>query len=123
MAALVERAKRLVESSANTSRLDHLITYHDVFHHCENDPDAARVLEAAVRAEGIPIATTELPMRGSEDFGRFGGHARSAMFLLGSGTDSPSLHNPDFDFPDDLIAVGGRVLVRTIKNLCCERLC
>jgi hypothetical protein len=29
-----------------------------------------------------------------------------AMFGLGSGTDSPALHNPDYDFPDDIITTG-----------------
>jgi hypothetical protein len=28
------------------------------------------------------------------------------MFGLGSGTDSPALHNPDYDFPDDIITTG-----------------
>jgi metal-dependent amidase/aminoacylase/carboxypeptidase family protein len=36
-----------------------------------------------------------------EDFGLFTQHYPGAMFGLGSGTDS--LHNPDYDFPDDII--------------------
>jgi metal-dependent amidase/aminoacylase/carboxypeptidase family protein len=38
-----------------------------------------------------------------EDFGLFTQHYPGAMFGLGSGTDSPALHNPDYDFPDDII--------------------
>ena len=41
-------------------------------------------------------------MRPSEDFGRFGAEAPSAMFLLGAGEGHPSLHNADYDFPDEL---------------------
>jgi metal-dependent amidase/aminoacylase/carboxypeptidase family protein len=40
------------------------------------------------------------------DFGLFTQHYPGAMFGLGSGTDSPALHNPDYDFPDDIITTG-----------------
>jgi metal-dependent amidase/aminoacylase/carboxypeptidase family protein len=40
-----------------------------------------------------------------EDFGLFTQHYPGAMFGLGSGTDS-ALHNPDYDFPDDIITTG-----------------
>ena len=56
-------------------------------------------------------------MRASEDFGRFGDGARSAMLFLGAGMDYPALHNPDYDFPDGLIAVGARVFMRTARDL------
>ncbi|WP_319825938.1 amidohydrolase [Thalassovita sp.] len=120
MAALVARAEHAVAVASSNSRLKHTITYHDVFNHCENDPDAADRLKEAMQAEGIPLARAELPMRGSEDFGRFRNHAKAAMFLLGSGTDSPSLHNPDFDFPDELISIGALIFVRVINPLCYE---
>lgn len=118
MTALVERAEGIVRETSSASGLKNAISYHDVFHHCENDPDAARKIETALTAENVPLAVAELPMRGSEDFGRFRAFTKSAMFLLGSGTNSASLHNPDFDYPDDLIPIGARVFVRTIRPLC-----
>jgi metal-dependent amidase/aminoacylase/carboxypeptidase family protein len=39
------------------------------------------------------------------------------MFFLGAGENHPSLHNPDYDFPDDLIGIGARVFMRTLRNL------
>ena len=56
-------------------------------------------------------------MRASEDFGRFGTTARSAMFLLGSGEDHPGLHTPEYDFPDELIGLGARIFLRAIRNV------
>ena len=50
-----------------------------------------------------------LPMRPSEDFGQFSHTARAAMLFLGAGTDHPALHNPDYDFPDDLLPLGVRI--------------
>jgi metal-dependent amidase/aminoacylase/carboxypeptidase family protein len=56
-------------------------------------------------------------MRASEDFGIFGHNAASAMFFLGAGEQYPALHNPDYDFPDDLIPVGSKIFMRTARNL------
>ena len=118
MDGLVARAENLVADHAAHAKLDHSISYHDVFQHCENDYEAAEILKNALHAENFSLATIELPMRGSEDFGRFRGCSKSAMFLLGSGLNHPSLHNPDFDSPDELILPGARIFTRTPKMLC-----
>ena len=116
MASLVNRAEAVVREAASAAGLGCEISYHDVFRHCENAPEAVAMLAEALAAEGVPLTETELPMRASEDFGRFGDHAKSAMMLLGSGTDSPALHNPDYDFPDELIDIGARVFIRCLRT-------
>ena len=63
------------------------------------------------------LSSQDLSDAASEDFGRFGRSAPSAMFLLGAGEDCPGLHNPDDDFPDALIAIGARVLMRTLREI------
>lgn len=40
------------------------------------------------------------------------------MFLLGAGDETASLHNPDFDFPDQLIPQGAAVFITTVQELC-----
>ena len=93
------------------------ISYVDVFDHCENAPAAVAALRRAMDAEGVRHGLGDLPMRGSEDFGRFGQSTPAAMFFLGAGEDHASLHNPDYDFPDDLIAIGARVMMRTVRDV------
>ncbi len=39
------------------------------------------------------------------------------MFFLGAGEGHPNLHKPDFDYPDELIAVGARIFRRTLRDL------
>lgn len=94
------------------------IGYEDVFHQCSNAQPAVIALERAMDEEGISHDRGEgvLPMKGSEDFGLFGPVAPSAMFFLGAGENHARLHNPDYDFPDDLIGVGARVFMRAIRN-------
>lgn len=117
MAALVESAEALAVSAAQQHGLGLSIDYHEIFVASLNAPEAASHLRAALDQEGIPYDTEGLPMRGSEDFGTFGHRAHSAMFFLGAGENHPALHNPDYDFPDDLIPIGARVFLRTARNI------
>jgi metal-dependent amidase/aminoacylase/carboxypeptidase family protein len=116
MAALAAQAEGVARNAAAQAALAVAIDYADVFLHCENDPEATAQLRHALEAEGVPHGSRGLPMRASEDFGRFGKDARAALFLLGAGEDHPGLHNPDFDFPDALIAVGARVFMRILHH-------
>jgi amidohydrolase len=117
MRGLVVRAESLAREAAREGGLGVEIAYADVFADCENAPEAVVALASALAAEGVAFDESGLPMRASEDFGQFGKRARAAMFLLGAGEDHPSLHNPDYDFPDELIAIGARVMMRTLRDI------
>lgn len=117
MDALVAKAERLAKDAAQESGLTIDISYNDVFRHCENAPEAVAYLRRALDAEGVPHDRGDLPMRPSEDFGHLGANAPAAMFFLGAGENHAALHNPDYDFPDDLIGIGARVFMRTLRDL------
>ncbi|RWG40652.1 MAG: M20/M25/M40 family metallo-hydrolase, partial [Mesorhizobium sp.] len=91
--------------------------YHEIFVASVNAPDAVEHLERALDEEGVSRGEEALPMRASEDFGIFGHSAKSAMFFLGAGERYPALHNPDYDFPDDLIPIGSKIFMRAARNL------
>jgi amidohydrolase len=117
MAALCTSAEQLANRIARSEGLRLSIDYHEIFVASLNAPEATAHLRAALDAEGISHDEEELPMRASEDFGVFGHSAKSAMLFLGAGTDVPALHNPDYDFPDDLIPIGARIFMRAARNL------
>ncbi len=117
MEALCAAAETLAHQTAKRNGLGCTISYHDVFRHCENDAEATGHLRAALDAENVPHDESGLPIRASEDFGRFGDTAKSAMLFLGAGEKHPALHNPDYDFPDDLIGVGARIFMRTVRTM------
>ncbi len=117
MADLVEAAESLARGIAAEHGLACSIDYDEVFVASINDADAVSRLRAALDAEGVPHDERDLPMRASEDFGVFGRGSRSAMFYLGAGETSPALHNPDYDFPDDLIPIGAKVFMRVVRQV------
>jgi amidohydrolase len=117
MAGLCAAAEALVERIAGEHGLAFAIDYHEIFVASMNAPSAVEHLRAALDQEGVAHSEEALPMRASEDFGIFGRSAPSAMFFLGAGERHPALHNPDYDFPDDLIPIGARIFMRTARNL------
>ncbi len=82
-----------------------------------NHPAAvARFLEAAKASEGAEnVSDDAVPTMGGEDFSYYGAECPSCFYQLGLvpvGQDSyPSVHTPHFDFNDDAIAVGMRVML------------
>lgn len=117
MAGLCAAAEAMVREEAQAEGLQCSFDYHEIFVASLNEPEAAALLAAALDAENVPHDEAELPMRASEDFGIFGHTSKSAMLYLGSGVDRPNLHNPDYDFPDELIAIGARIFTRTARDL------
>jgi amidohydrolase len=72
----------------------------------ENDTYAVDIIKRA--AYNLDLETIEMtePFKWSEDFSHFTKNYRGAMFGLGAGNDHPALHNPDYDFPDEIISTG-----------------
>ena len=90
---------------------------HDDFAASMNDPEAVDVACRAMEGLGIPFGDKGVPMRASEDFGAFGWKAKAAMLCLGPGERHVALHQPEYDFPDDLIPVGARIFDRIRRDL------
>lgn len=117
MEKLCADAELLAKKIADDQKLTLDISYDDIFLHCENAPEAVAYILQALLEEKVSSSSDGLPMRASEDFGRFRAVSSSAMFFLGAGRDYPNLHNPDYDFPDGLIDIGARIFMRIIRNL------
>lgn len=57
------------------------------------------------------------PFPWGEDFGLFTQHIPGAMFGLGAGEKTPALHNPDYDYPDEITQTGINLFYSTVKNI------
>jgi len=58
----------------------------------------------------------DVPNPWGEDFGYITSNIKGAMFGLGSGVTNPDLHNPDYDFPDEIIETGKSMFVHLIDQ-------
>jgi amidohydrolase len=94
MASLVADVTAIATETARAHGLTLALSMHDAFAACSNDPAATAHLRGAIAAENIPLIPGDMPLRASEDFGRFGTTARSAMFYIGAGETHAALHSP-----------------------------
>lgn len=106
MDQLTEKAEKCVKDLSKKHDISSRISYTEVFPATVNHPEVSEILRNAVRESGAKAMTAPDPFRWSEDFGHFTGAFKGALFGIGSGKDHPSLHNHDYDFPDDIIATG-----------------
>lgn len=97
-----DRAKLLAEMH----HLDVEVERTQRFEATVNDKSCNEIIRSVAEKLGYETGELSHPYSWSEDFGRFTNAYRGAQFGLGSGTNQPQLHNPDFDFPDELIGYG-----------------
>jgi len=82
-----------------------------------NNPAAVDIVKSAAEQIGAKIQSVEAPFRWGEDFGYFSSRYKGCMFGLGAGKNQPALHNPDYDFPDEIIPAGVNMFLSIISIL------
>lgn len=117
MERLVEEASALARGAAKEHALTCRIDFDDVFRACDNDDRLIETFRQSAADLGFDVTELDEPLRFSEDFGEYADVSPSAMFFLGAGADHPALHNPDYDFPDELIRSGALMFLATINRL------
>ena len=102
-------ASQIIEM-CRTKAKDYLFDFdfseHEAFAATNSDPNCVKTIEKAAENLELKLGHLTEPFRWSEDFGRFGAVCPIGFFGLGSGLDQPALHNPEFDFPDDVLDTG-----------------
>lgn len=116
--AEIENAIRsLVKLEAETHRLNWSIQETEVFKSSVNDKECVQIIVDAAQSLKLDLLKKEDPLRWSEDFGLFTAQFKGAMFGLGAGKSTPDLHNPDYDFPDDIICTGIEMYKKVIDRI------
>ena len=85
---------------------DFNFSMHEAFAATNSDANCVKTIEQAATNLELSLGHLDEPFRWSEDFGRFGSACPIGFFGLGSGMEQPALHDPMFDFPDDILEIG-----------------
>jgi amidohydrolase len=111
-----------VEKKASEFGLASFIEYTESFMATVNDPGSIDFIKEAAGKVHLSYDELKSPFRWSEDFSCFLQEKPGALFVLGAGEDHPKLHNPDYDFPDELIERGVDVFMSLIEAVTKEDL-
>ncbi len=113
---LQDEIEKLARAVAERHALGVEVEYCFTFKANMNDAHAAALVEQAATATGHTLVPRPHPFKWGEDFGLFTARFKGCMFGLGAGEDTPALHNPDYDFPDELIPQGAELFHAAIGS-------
>lgn len=108
----------LINTTAQKFGLQSHYEWVEAFPATINDSKSFLVLQQAIAKTGLAHSLLKDAFRWSEDFGHFGSIASSCLFGVGSGENHPALHNPDYDFPDEIIPEAIKVFDAIVRQLC-----
>ena len=117
MNLLTQGAVDTVKKISKKHKLKTEISFTEEFPATVNDRDCVQLVRESAKKNKLKVQEIKTPFRWSEDFGHFTKHFKGALFGLGSGKKQPALHNPDYDFPDEIIDQGVKVFYSLIEKV------
>lgn len=109
--------EKIATEIAGLHQLKSEIKYTETFFANMNDPESTGFVRLVAATEGFTITERKYPFKWGEDFGLFTTQYKGCMFGLGAGENCPALHNPDYDFPDELIKPGVKLFSGIIEYI------
>ncbi|MCP5380940.1 MAG: amidohydrolase [Kordiimonadaceae bacterium] len=116
MDLLVAKATEQIKKTAADYGLKYEIGWTDIFDASINDLECVENVARAAKNTAHTVCWLPEAFRWSEDFGAISASAKGAMFAYGAGEQRPQIHNPDYDFPDDLINSGMSIFFDLYKQ-------
>ena len=109
--------ENIVKKIAKEHNLKSKINWIQNFKANTNSKKAVEIFKNVARSNQFEVIEKEVPFTWGEDFGLFTQHYSGAMFGLGAGINTAALHNPDYDFPDDIIITGVKMFYQISKEI------
>lgn len=118
MESLSLKAEELIKGIAEEHQLNVAMSYSEIYPATQNNPECTALLRECAEALDLDLKEMDKPNRWSEDFAYFTATIKGAQFGFGAGEDQPNLHNPNYDFPDELIEPASGLFFEVYKKLC-----
>ena len=117
MEALEQRIYEITRKNCKDHGLQFKLAWLEYFPETTNNTECYTMIKNAATANAFEIKEKHFPLKFGEDFGWFSQHFKAAIFGLGAGVHTPSLHHADYDFPDELIETGINMFKRIIAGI------
>jgi amidohydrolase len=117
MKSIETHLEESVKEIASKYKLDLNINWTQSFQANENNVEAVNYIRKAASNLHLDSLEKNLPFTFGEDFGLFTQQFKGAMFGVGAGENTPALHNPDYDFSDELIETGISLFRQITKEI------
>ncbi|MCP9291732.1 amidohydrolase [Gracilimonas sediminicola] len=100
---LCNKSEAIVAKLAEENGLDFEWSYSEIYPATLNDADCVSMISDSAKTNELTVQQMDHPNNWSEDFAYFTATNKGAQFGFGAGENLLPLHNPGYDFPDDII--------------------
>lgn len=100
---LCQKSETIIKEVAQKYDLEYSWSYSEIYPATMNDPDCVEMIKKSAKTNQIVLQAMDHPNNWSEDFAYYTATNKGAQFGFGGGETLPPLHNPSYDFPDDII--------------------
>ncbi len=110
---------KIKENAEQIAKQEGLTAIEEWLQHFNANQNSDATVDMVVKAaESNKISLNEraYPFKWGEDFGLFTQRYKGVMFGIGAGEHCPALHNPDYDFPDELLETGVNIFYSIIDQ-------
>lgn len=114
--ALQEKIETISKKIAAENGLEIYTSNTETFVANYNDAVATDFVRTSAKKNFLDLKEINSGLKWGEDFGLFSQRFTGCMFGIGSGQNCPALHNPDYDFPDEIIETGVKVFTGIINE-------
>lgn len=106
---LCASAEEIIKKNATEAGLEFDHSYCEEYPATVNSSECVEMVCQASEELDLTIEEMAHPNNWSEDFAYFTATNKGAQFGFGSGESTPNLHDPEYDFPDDIIEPAAKV--------------
>ncbi len=121
MNVLKSEILKTIEILSKKHKLEYELEWLEHFPASENDPTCNKIINKVAHELNFNVVERAYPFKFGEDFGWFSRHYKTGMFGLGSGINTPPLHNPSYDFPNEIIPTGIQMFSEIIATILLEK--
>jgi amidohydrolase len=113
---LCTKAEEVIYSHTQQAGLESSFSYNEIYPATLNDKECVSMIREAAEKAEIPVQQMKHPNNWSEDFAYYTATNKGAQFGFGAGKNLPPLHNPSYDFPDEIIEPAAEVFFNIYRQ-------
>lgn len=114
---LCSQTENIIERHAEAYGLAYSHNYCEIYPATINAAECVEMVKQASKKVDLNIEEMAQPNNWSEDFAYYTATNKGAQFGIGAGENQLNLHDPAYDFPDDIIEPSAKIFFEIYKQL------
>lgn len=114
--AFADEIRAIAGNLAESTKLGVSYETCDYFPETVSSPYCVEKVRHAAQSLGLKVIDMPEALRASEDFGHYTKLIPGAIFYIGNGEDYPPIHTSDYDFCDEILAVGADMFMQIYRQ-------